>query len=303
MKLATPTAILLITLFCSKTFSQTTTTFDISGGYCFPLAQSTEAVVLSQAQSTTPPHYYTTYASLKRMSYGQGGCLAVNLNWFSKKNIGFGVKLNLLFGSAFKHSTTLATATTGTEYYTFSDKSFSFQFIPHICFRHDFKKVSPVLEAGMIVGMVQINQNYTITSTFYNEQIQTKVRDYGGVMLGFYSSLGLCFNVSEVVKISLALNCIAGSYSPTKWERTSFFVDGFNKMDALSISQLKGEYVKELDLQASQSSQQPRQSLKYSAAMSNIGITAGICFKLNKRNKKTVKSNSLDMPPPSDKNF
>lgn len=302
MKLATPTAILLITVFCSSAFSQTTTTFDISGGYCLPLAQSTEPVVLNQAQSTTPPHYYTTYASLKRMSYGQGGCLAVNLNWFSKKNIGFGVKLNLMFGSAFKHSTTLTTATTGNEYYTFSDKSFSFQFIPHICFRHDFKKVSPVLEAGMIVGMVQINQDYTITSSFYSEQIHTKVRDYGGVMLGFYSSLGLSFNVSEVVKINVALNCIAGSYSPTKWERKSFFVDGINKLDALSTSQVQGEYVKELDLQASQSSQQPRKSLKYSAAMSNIGITAGICFKLNKRNKKAGKGNKPNLPP-SEKDF
>ena len=222
------------------------------------------------------------------MSFGQGGNDSLNLHWFSKKNIGFGFKLNTLFGSGFSHNETLSTFT-GTEFYKYTNKSFSFQFIPHLCFRHEFKVVSPVLEAGMIIGMAQINSHYQVTHSFYTDIIKSTVRDYGGVLLGFYSSLGLSFNVSRVVKINLALNGSVGSYSPTSRKRTEFTVNGINQLSALSTSDAFGTYVKELALPAPPRSNAPSKDLKYSAAFSNIGLSAGICFVFAKRHKKETK--------------
>ena len=302
MRLATPTFLVLSCLFCTHVFSQSVT-IDISGGYCLPIAQSTEALVNYRVQVSTPPHTYTTYAKLKRVSYAQGGCVALNFNWYSKKNIGFGLKLNAQIGSAFKNKTVLIAPSTGTEYYDFTDKAFSFQFIPHLCFKHDFKKVSPVLEAGMVVGLTEINHTYTATSSFYSETINSRVRDNGGVMLGFYSSLGVMFHVSKVVKINLAVNCIAASYSPTDWQRKSFHVNGIDRMNLLNTSQRQGQYVKELDLQASPNPGDPDKSLKYSAAMSSVGLTAGICFSIGRQNKKPVKKTELNLPPPTEKDF
>ena len=98
------TTITLLAL-SSQSVSSQVATLDVMGGYCFSIAPSTEATVRNVSQISVYPYYAATYARVKRMSYGQGGNLAFNFNWYSKKNIGFGLKLNMLLGSSFKYST------------------------------------------------------------------------------------------------------------------------------------------------------------------------------------------------------
>lgn len=273
--------------FCLETLAQTTT-LDISGGYSLPIASSTEPFQRNVFHDTSFPFYYTTSAKVKSMSYGKGGTLALNLNWYSKKDIGFGFKLNLLVGTPFNHSEVLTDLTGDKYYYQSSDKALSFQFIPHLCFKRDYKIVSPVLEAGMIIGMAQVNRGYVLTYSKHPDKIESNLRDYGNVLLGFYSSVGLSFNVSKVVKINLALNCLVSSYSPSSWKRTKFEVDGVDRLSALSVSDRQGQYVKELDLTVTQNTGAPGKDLKYSVPLSNVGITAGLCFKFVPKQKKKV---------------
>ncbi|MES2621175.1 MAG: hypothetical protein V4615_10015 [Bacteroidota bacterium] len=297
MKKYLPAAIILLMLFFRSASSQSVT-LDVMGGYCFSIAPSTEATVKNVSQIAVYPYYATTYAQVKRMSYGKGGNLSFNFNWYSKKNIGFGFKGNILFGSSFKYSNYVTTISAGKETFDYTDNSFSVQLIPHLCFRHDYKVVGPVLEAGMIIGMAQIEHHYTATSSVYSGTIKSTVREHGNALLGFYSSVGLSFNVSKVVKINLAVNCVAGSYSPSKWKRTSFTLDGKDQMMALNTSQKQGEYVKELDFTASQGTDVPSLDLKYSAAFSNVGVTTGVCFIITKKQRKVTKNNEPNVVHP-----
>lgn len=269
-------------------------TLDISGGYCIPLASGMEPAQRVVGTAATFPTYFTTYARMRKKSYGQGGNVSLNLNWYSKKDIGFGIKLNLFFGSTPAYKTTVK-YNSDYEYYTYLDKPFSFQFIPHLCFKRDFKVVTPVIEAGMIIAATEINQRYTITTNYSPYTINTTTRDQGGAMLGFYSSVGLLFNISKVVQFNLSMNCTAGSYSPTKWRRIKFTVDGQDQLSSLSTNMTEGRYVKELDLRASQSANGPSRDLKFSAPFSSIGINVGFCFKLGKQTKKKKAS-----PAPSE---
>jgi len=110
--------------------------------------------------------------------------------------------------------------------------------------------------------------------------------------------VGLSFNVSKVVKINLVVNCVAGSYSPAKWKRTSFTLDGKDQMKALNTSQKEGQYVKELNLTASQGANEPSSDLKYSAAFSTMGVTTGICFVIAKKQRKVTKTNEPNVVHP-----
>lgn len=283
----------LLCIFSITANSQVVITIDITGGYSAPLARQMASVVRAEIGDTSFPYSYLVYAKMKGISYGQGGNLALNINWYSKKNIGGGIKFNTFFSQKFAFQTRVF-VTNGIVLYDYSSKVFSFQFIPHLSFRHDYKVVSPVLEAGMIIGLARINQKSTYTYNFNSDKIETGITHSGNVMLGFYSSVGLSFNVSKVVKINVAVNCHVASYSPSKWKRTDFTLNGVDRLGALSPASRQGTYVSSLDLTASQQNAPESQDLKFSVPVSGIGLNAGICFYIGSKAKKEKKKSNKD---------
>lgn len=256
----------------------------VSGGYCLPLASSFNSVNQTEYQNQGFPQYYTANQQITRTSYGQGGNIALALDWFSKSNIGCGLKLNAMISSHYSYSANVNYVDGTTANFNFTDKPFSFQFVPHISVKHDFKIVSPILEMGMLVAVTNVVDDYQAAYST-GDVVQSSINHHGSVMLGFYSSLGLAFKVSKAVRITLAVNCSAGSYSPSQWDRTSFVVNGMDQLSYLPVSEKQGTYVKQLDLTASQPANQPHQDLKFSVPFSNVGINAGIIFVLFKNEK------------------
>jgi hypothetical protein len=270
-------------LFVSGTkLAAQSVSIDVTGGYCAPIASSFSSVSIRQFQNTAYPYFYSTTRTVKSTSYGQGGNAALNFNWFSKKDIGCGLRMNILFSSPSSYTADVVYLNGNNATYHFTDKPFSFQFIPHISFKHDFKVVTPVLEMGMLIGLTHVTEDYT--ALYYSgDVVQSSINNHGGALLGFYSSLGLQFKISKAVKFLLAVNCSVGSYSPTVWDRTSFFVNGQDRLGNLSVSDVKGTYVKTIDPSAAQSSSQPHQDQKYSAPFSNVGFSAGFAFTFGKK--------------------
>lgn len=264
----------------------------LTGGYCLPIASSFHAKSRVELENQNFPNYYTTQESLSSASFGQGGNIALSLDWFSKKNIGCGLKLNALISSPYTSTAAVSYLNGTSANFTYVEKPFSFQFIPHISFKHDFKKVSPILEMGMLVGITNIKEDIHAESNS-GGVLQSTINNSGGALIGFYSSLGLAIRMSRTARFMIGLTCTAGSYSPTKWERKSYLVNGQDQMSTLSTSQIQGTYVKQLDLKASQPSGQPDQELKYSEAFSNVGINVGFSFVLAKKQKGTEAEQKL----------
>ena len=273
---------LLFSISLSPLFAQFHLSF--SGGYCLPLASSFSSVNETEFQNTGFPQYYTVSQQITRTSYGQGGNIALALDWFSKNNFGCGLKLNALISSHYSYSANVNYLDGTSANFNFTDKPFSFQFAPHISIKHDFKTVSPILEIGLLAGITNVRQDYQAAYSTGNEVVSS-INNHGSVMIGFYSSFGLAFKVAKVVRITLALNCSAGSYSPSQWDRTSFTVNGVDQMNNLPVSEKQGTYVKQLDLNTTQPTNQPHQDLKFSFPFSNVGINAGIAFVLIKNTK------------------
>ena len=274
-----------ISAFFSASLLAQSFNIGITGGYNAPLAGSFNTVNATQFENVGFPQYYTSLQTVTSASFGQGGNIALNLDWFSKKNIGCGLTMNALISSPYSYSTTVNYLSGVSAQYNFTDHPFSFQFIPHISFKHDFKVVSPILEVGMLVGITHVTEDYEAVGT-NGTQIQSSINNHGNVMLGFYSSLGLAFKVSRVVRIMLAVTCSAASYSPSGWTRTSFVVNNTNQLSSLSTSELQGVYVKSMDQTVPQSSSQPHESLKFSMPFSNVGFNAGIAFVISKKKDK-----------------
>jgi hypothetical protein len=274
----------------SSLFSQSFT-IALTGGYCLPIASSFNSKSAIEFQNAGFPSFYTAQQNLAYTSYGQGGNIALSFDWFSKKNIGCGLKLNAMISSPYSYTAAVTYLNSNSANYSFTDKPFSFQFIPHISFKHDFKVVDPILEMGMLIGITNVKEDYQANYTS-GDVVNSTINNHGNVLLGFYSSLGLAFKVSKTVRIMLTVNCSAGSYSPSQWDRTSFTVNGMDQMSYLSTSQKQGTFVKQLDLTAPQSSNQPHQQLKYSVPFSNVGINAGFSFLLGKK-KDRVKDKEV----------
>ncbi|MBS1617918.1 MAG: hypothetical protein JST76_05345 [Bacteroidetes bacterium] len=261
------------------------------GGGDAPIARTYTTSYQSQVYSPTAT-YVTRVAPV---SLGQGGNLFVALDWYSIKDIGAGLKINGFFGAPFKiYSEELNNG--GVVIYNIAQQGFSGQFIPHFSFRHDFKKVTPVAEIGMMIGLSgikeTINGNYNSGASTMSSVIWEK----GDVSLGFYSSLGIQIKLSRHVSLSLAAVCIAASYSPTHWERTSYTINGTDQLSQLQVSDRYGNYVKEINSGTTQSPTSPRVSLRYSAPFSNVGLNVGFAFLLAKhKSGASEKKNSQDV--------
>ena len=249
----------------------------IAGGFCAPIASSFNSTYETEFQNQGFPKYYTAYQSLKYTSYGQGGNFAFAFDWFSKYNIGCGINMNTLISSPYSYSAFVTYLNGGSATFDFTDHPSSFQFIPHIDFKHNFKIVSPILQMGMLIGITHVKQDYQADYSS-GGVVTSSINLHGGALLGFYSSLGLAFKVSKVVRITLGVNCSVGSYSPSRWDRTSFEVNGSSQLSSLPISQTQGVYVTKLDLTAAQSSGEPSRNLKFAIPFSNVGFDAGIAF-------------------------
>jgi hypothetical protein len=292
--------LLLFSLLVSATLLSQSVSIELTGGYCAPIASDFSSVSTKEFQSATYPNFYSTYRDLHSTSYGQGGSVALNVNWFSKKDIGCGLRANALFSSPFSYNVYVTYLNGNGANFNFTDRPFSFQLVPHISFKHDFKVVSPILEMGMLLGFTHIDEDY---QALYNsgDVVQSTIHNHGSILLGFYSSLGLAFRVSKAVRIMLAINCSVGSYSPTQWERTSFTV---NYVDQTRVASrhpyLRGTYVKQLDPSISQPANQPHQDLRYSVPFSNVGFSAGIAFTFGK--KKTGTTQPENVRDRNDKN-
>jgi hypothetical protein len=280
-------AIVLLFLSLSSNIIAQVVTIDLTGGYCVPIAPGTHTVNSTVYEIPVAPNFYTVAGTVKTVSYGKGGNVSLGFNWYSKKNIGFGVKVNAMISSPFSFSTRVVYMTGDVANYDFINKPFCLQFIPHFSFRHEFKVVSPVIEAGMIIGMASIRQSYN--ATYLSHHVYSTTRDYGGAMLGFYTSAGLAFNVSKVAKIMLAVTCSAGSYSPKKWEVTKYTYDGVDQTRYMPTYRRRGEYVDSQDSQTAQNPNQPGREIKYSAAFSNVGFNAGLSFAIGAKKKKSKK--------------
>ena len=278
--------LLLLCAFISGTLFPQSVSLELTGGYCAPIASNFSAVSTKEFQSATYPTFYSTYQDLHSASYGQGGSVALNVNWFSKKDIGCGLRANALFSSPFSYTVYVTYLNGNGANFNFTDRPFSFQLVPHISFKHDFRVVSPILEMGMLLGFTHIDEDY---QALYNsgDVVQSTIHNHGSILLGFYSSLGLSFKVSKAVRVMLAVNCSVGSYSPTQWERTSFTVNYIDQLGSLSTSDLRGTYVKQLDPSVSQPANQPHQDLRYSVPFSNVGFSAGIAFTFGKKKAGT----------------
>lgn len=279
-----------IFLFASSVAVAQTSVFSFAGGGDAPIARvyttSSETQVQSFGQG------YTTVAQkVKPVSLGQGGNISLAYDWFSKKDIGFGIKLNAFFGAPFTLYGDQTSSSGDRIQYSVAERGFAGQLLPHFSVRHDFKKVCPVLEIGMMVGVNGVKENY---EGYYNQsnEVTSTTWEKGGVSFGFYSSLGIWVRVSRVVRFSVAANCIVSSYSPTHWERTSFRVNGQDQLAQLSVYDTKGDYVAEVSNSTPQSSNTPRKSLKYSVPFSNVGFNVGFAFLFEKRKNQITDEKS-----------
>ncbi len=256
--------------------------FSFGGGGDAPIARSYTTSYQSQVQS----YGSTTYTQrVKPVSLGQGGDIYLSFDWFSKTDIGGGVRIIGFFGASFTQY--VEQTNNGDRYqYDISQRGLAGQLIPHLSFRHEFNKITPIFEVGMLVGVNAIKET---TNGTYNSSshMTTTVWEKGGVSLGFYSSLGIQIKLSKRVSFSLAAVCTASSYSPTNWERTTYVVNGTDQLSQLQPADRYGNYVKEINTGTIQSPTSPRQSLRYSAPFSNVGLNVGFAFLFAKHKSHT----------------
>lgn len=261
-------------------------TIDLTGGYNAPLASTLRAEKVVEVENTGIPNYYVTYEKTKAVSYGQGGNLAFNFCWHSKKNIGFGIRLNALFSQSFSSSLSVKNLDATTTSVNYKQSPFSFQFIPYFSFKHEFKKVTPFVEAGILIGATQISNTIKLTNSNSNLRYEIGQVDDGGAIIGFHARLGILVNITPKFKFVTALESNVGSYSPTAWHLNKYEINGRDFLSQVNPTSREGSFTSVYNANNSTNPNNANSKTKYKSSFSGIGINVGFAFVFQSKTKE-----------------
>lgn len=294
MKKQTSFILFLFSCLCLQAQS---VTIDLTGGYNAPLAPTLRAEKVVEVENAGIPDYYVTYEKTKAVSYGQGGNIAFNFCWNSKKDIGFGVRLNALFSQSFSYALSVKNLDGTTTNVAYKQSPFSFQFIPYFSFKHEFKKVTPFVEAGLLIGAIQISNNIKLSNSNSNVHYNVGQVDDGGAIIGFHTRIGIMVNITPKFKFITAIESNVGSYSPTAWHLNKYEINGQNYLSQVNPTSQSGTFTNEYYANSSANPNPANSKAKYKVSFSGIGINVGFAFVVHAKEKtKKVKEEKVYHP-------
>jgi len=235
--------------------------------------------------------FSTTYESVN-FSLGKGFNFGGAVGFEFNDYLGVELGLDYLLGgkntaeSTSKHTEILQTST---NVYTFNttNSSYSrmFRVIPRLVISPNFEKINPYIKIGVVLGFGSFYSDYdseSTTSGTSNQTQSTSRKSSGGMALGFNSSFGVNYYLSDKMSVFGEVSYIGMSYAPEKTSSTKGEVDGEDILPSTPVSRKEWEYVDELTaVQNSSNMDEPTKQLYFSQPFSSLGINFGVKFNLN----------------------
>ncbi len=218
------------------------------------------------------------------VTMGTGGNISAAAGYLLTKNFGFELALSEMMGIAMK-GTYVSELPGGwsetTRYY-----GRMFMVIPSFVLTPALEKVNPYGRIGLIIGAFpQLYRTYEATrSSGVDYEEKTKEYYHGGLAMGVLLAMGVEFNLSDLIALTLELNYNGISYSPKKSIYKLYEQDYQDRLGDLSTYEKETTYVKELDLTtAPVDPDTPKKELRTNYSFSNVGVNFGVKFKIGKK--------------------
>ncbi len=219
-----------------------------------------------------------TYKTIN-YSLGKGFDAGLLIGYMFNKNVGAELGASYLIGGK-----TIITDKTDDEgsirTREYTSKARMLRLNPSIVVAAGFEKIDPYAKFGLLIGIGSILREYTNKAG--NDVYIEKQKDKGGVAFGLTAALGVDYNLNEQFAIFAEINMENMSYSPSKGELTEANQNGSDRLEAMTTSEKKFEYVNDYtyDFSNPPSSSEASKSTKFREPFGSIGLNIGVKVKL-----------------------
>lgn len=245
----------------------------------------------------------------KKYNFGAGYQGGINLRYGFKGGIGIDLGLGYLLG--LKDQTKDESSTNNPPYYSSSStgKTYYKTQMGRLNLGISYigeGKVSPLIKMGGVLGKGKIDfhsessqvqtstqysynpnppyNTYTVTTTT-SHTYEDDAKFYGGISIGFYSSVGISYKVNDNLGLMLCLDVVVQDYSPKKYIRTKSIQDGVDQIPKMKKSEKEVEFVKNYtDVGGQPNDLVPSQYPKLSIPLSSFGPSFSISYTFGKKN-------------------
>ena len=225
-------------------------------------------------------------------SYGKGFNFGGAIGFEFNDYLGVELGLDYLYGGKnttknMGSYTDISPSGTTVDLYSNSSSSYSrmFRVIPRLVISPNFEKLNPYIKVGVVLGFGSFYSDSESENTFTLHQDHTSSisrKSYGGIAIGFNSSLGVNYKLSDKICLFGEMSYIGMSYAPEKTSVTKWEENGEDVLSSKPISFTEWEYVDELTkVQNSNNEDEPSKGLYFSQPFSSLGINFGVKFNLN----------------------
>lgn len=295
MKHIKSTLSVFVFLFCINNLNAQGFYIGASTGYAFGvnkqsgIVQNRDALVIDTLQVSYTKINYTDVP----LSLGNGFSIGGIAGYMFNENIGVEIGASYLYGGKTKVSfnqESYGRDTNGVIYHLYSEGETNWysrmtRVSSSLILSLNSEKFNPYAKFGIVLGFGSFYEDSewkSPTSDGSGTTSTLKKKYSGGPSVGFATSMGIDYNLSEKLTIFGELNYLGMSYTPQKSEIIKLERNGVDELSSLYTSAKNIEYVDSIDSDEMYiwGMDVPSKKLKTSYPFSSLGLNFGVKFNL-----------------------
>lgn len=252
---------------------------DMSGNYL------TYNTTLTQNSSSNS---FTINYDASRLSLGKGLPINLSIGHLINKNIGIELGCFYLFGIKTEFTKTTNYTNGAKRIETFKFKGNMVGITPSMVIESGYEKINPYSRFGFLLAFPTFTTEYTkefINSSNADPSFENQDeiwKYYKGISLGFNSSFGVSFKLTDKINIFSELNIVVLSYAPKKGKQMKNILNSVDRMPLESTFEKEEIYENNLTINESDQVNQnePYKRSRFNVPFSSFGSNIGIKIKL-----------------------
>lgn len=195
---------------------------------------------------------------------------------FGKSSFGWDLENSVLLGKTYKNR---SVSYDGIETKVRNEQhAFSYQITPSLTYNFPWKKLSPYLRVGPILGFTKIFSDVTIVNTS-QPKVEYTFEYRGGMSLGIKTAIGASLELSRRTRFFWEISLNNMTYAPKEGWLTDFDVQEVSELDEFTNDERTIKFEKDYTLRADDDDEITVQT-KRRHAMSALALNLGIIIKL-----------------------
>ncbi|HVO73454.1 MAG TPA: outer membrane beta-barrel protein [Ignavibacteriaceae bacterium] len=268
-----PTSLLILIISFNNLYGQDFY-FRINGGY----GLGTSPQEFNSLSISADDNIFWVTMEPTEFSFGGGIYFSGALGYYISSNLGVEIDFNYVLSSElnlYKNSTGVALSD---ELHKEQISSKYLLIIPSFFLSFEINSIKPYMKIGPILGSPSIVTDGTSYFSPGSDEYHTRTVYDGGIALGVNTSLGITYNLNQVVGLNFEVSNRNISYSPEKGRLEEAVLNNQSVMDELSVHEKEFEFVDKAPLPGDSGIDKPSREPKVQYPFNSLVFSMGISF-------------------------